>query len=244
MRFLAVAMVVVALTSVGCGGGSSKPAGNGEAAKPADRILADSLKAAYAASSVHITGYSHINVGHLLTLDVASAKGKGARGTITGDGHQADIVVIGNAGMYCDTCTIYLRGSAAFWSHWPIGVGTSRARALSGKWIELSFPDSASALDLFPLVGVDTSFRGNIGIFGMDMGGLTKQDTTYRGQGVIALQAVSGPRSVLVAATGTPYPLHAAIKDSVPVSMSYDDWNKPVSITAPPNAVEFSKVSG
>ena len=245
MRFLAAAVAVVALTSAGCGGGSSHPASNGEASKPANRVLADALKAANAASSVHMAGYTQLNTGHRLVVDVTFAKGKGATGTITTDGRKANVVVLFGTwnDPECVGCTLYVRGSAAFWAHWPVGAGSSHARALSGKWIELSSPHYFAPYDLYFFYAL-TNFSGNIGTFGLDQGGLTKQTTTYDGQSVIALNALSGPRSALVAATGTPYPVHAAIKDRFPISMSYGDWNKPASITAPSNAIEFSKLGG
>src|SRR5438128_2410575 len=121
MRFLAAAVVVVALASAGCGGGSSPAASNGEASKPAKQVLADAVKAANAASSVHMSGYVNQDV-----LDVTVEKGKRAMGTITSDGRKADVVVIGNWNVGpCPQCKAYLHASSEFWAYWAPTAGIS-----------------------------------------------------------------------------------------------------------------------
>src|SRR3954453_6989869 len=113
------------LCVTGCGGG--KVAKQNEAAKPALRVLADAKAAAMRASSAQFSGtiswwpalhwFGGFG-GGLTTLDVWTARGSGAKGSVTsptgscgapeckGESHF-DFVQIGD--------TAYVRGSDAFY---------------------------------------------------------------------------------------------------------------------------------
>jgi hypothetical protein len=69
-----------------------------------------------------------------------------------------------------------------------------------------------------------------------------KGATTYNGQSVVAIDKGSKSGTVYVAATGTPYPV--AIVDPLGRSFTFDSWNKPVTLTPPPGAVDLSKLGG
>src|SRR5438045_1851855 len=96
--------LVLAFVAAGCGGsgGSSNPtttasSGNGEASKPATQVLADAVKAARAASSLHLGGDVSTG-GKQIGLDLSVAKDKGATGSMTLNGQKVDLVVDGKDG--------------------------------------------------------------------------------------------------------------------------------------------------
>jgi hypothetical protein len=240
---LVVAAVLVGVAA--CGGSSpsgSTTTGNGEASKPPKQILADAVRAANSASSAHMSGYMVDGPGHRVVFDVKFAKGRGAIGSLTFDGLKADIVVIGNWNA-CPPCKAYLRGSPAFWAYWASGAGISDPSALNGKWLEFSPTDYAASAALEPFVTM-ADLQGVVEPLTSNMGALTKDATTYKDQSVVALYGPSKVRSVYVAATGTPYPVLVTLKGSSPASVSFDNWGKSVSVTAPSPAVDVSKLGG
>src|SRR5437899_2790763 len=117
--FLAATVALGALASAGCGGGSLSAAGNGGAAEAPKQVLADAVKAAKAATFVHVSG--HLPAGfHRETLDLTLKVGEGATGSFTIDGpggpQKVDLVVIGlGTRMPCPQCKSYMRANAAFW---------------------------------------------------------------------------------------------------------------------------------
>jgi hypothetical protein len=84
-----------------------------------------------------------------------------------------------------------------------------------------------------------------IGILASNMGAMTKESTTYKGQSVVALYGPAKIRKVYVASSGKPYPvLVANTNSSNPASVSFDNWGKSVSLTAPSGAIDISKLGG
>ena len=249
MRFLAGVILVVALASAGCGGGSSSPTnsnGNGEAAKPAKQVLTDAVKAANAATSVHMSGYTSDAV-HKSGLDFTIEKGKGAIGSFTFEGQKVDLVNIGGANHVqpCPQCKNYVRASSAFWASFgPVAGITTSPKQLAGKWVE--FPTSnIQAMSAFQGFVELADVQAILGILASNMGPMTKESTTYKGQSVVALYGPGKIRRVYVASSGKPYPVLVANTNSAnPASVSFDNWGKPVSLTAPSGAVDASKLSG
>jgi hypothetical protein len=96
---LLLAVVFAAGCGGGGGGGSTQP--SGEAAKPAEQVVADAVKAADAASSVHMSGQV-VDGGRQIGVDLSIVRDKGATGTLTLGGAGVDLIVIGN--------TAYIRG--------------------------------------------------------------------------------------------------------------------------------------
>jgi len=252
MLVLVVAVGMLSGAAAGCGGGASPGGGtnaaaNGEASKPAQQVLADALKAAKAASSVHISGYWNSNPDHHNVFDVTAEKGKGSMGTITHDGFTVDAVVIGSPsqqGLEFCPCTwkAYIRASSAFWADQSRAQGMPHhTSSLGGKWVEFSSSDFMAAVDLGPIVDL-TDLQWILGLTTDAMGVLTKEAKTYKGQSVVAVYPQLKMRSLYVAATGRPYPV-AAVVNGV-ASVSFDGWDKSVSVTAPSGAIEISKLGG
>lgn len=242
LRALATAVAVAALLS-GCGGSSSSPTTsstsepttsttspyaklpNGEAAKFADTIVNDAIAAASAATSVHIVG-SVLNAGKPLKLDLNLVNGQGGTGMVTVNGLAFNIIRIGTKA--------YFKGGPAFWGH----VGESGLGAqLNGRWIEAS-ATTGDLATFTPLTDLKELFTSVLGTHGP----LEKAINQLKINGEPALALVdSGSNDTLfVAADGPPYPLKLAEKDGH--SVTFDEWNQPVSLVAPANAVELDKL--
>jgi hypothetical protein len=231
--FLAGIVLVVALFVAGCGGSSStnstNSSGNGEAVKPAQQVLADAVKAAEAASSLHVSGQISA-VGQQIGIDMTIVKGKGATGSMTLGGQKVDLVVIGNDG--------YMKAGAAFWTQFGGSSGSTIAQMLQGKWVKFpmtntQFAELTSLTDsksLFDQLGSVSGTPKNKGV------------TTYQGQSVVE---IDNQGKLYVASSGTPYPVAAvATGAGVGGTITFGSWNKSATLTAPAGALDFSTVQG
>jgi hypothetical protein len=236
MRGFSVCGVLVTVLFVaGCGGGgggggggtsSSKPSAEGT--KPAGVVVADAAKAAEAASSFHMSGQVPSS-GRRIGIDLSIVHGKGATGTITVGGAKVDLVLVGN--------TAYLRAGPSFWKQYSQASGVSQL--LVNKW--LKFP--AKSAELGSLTGqanAEALFKS----LARNHGKLENQGkTTYKGQSVVAIHGVTKNGTLYVAASGTPYPV-AVVKTEQPNAgtVTFDQWNEPVTLTAPKGALDFSQL--
>jgi len=233
--FVAAAIVAAALAVAGCGGGSSPAAsagGNGEAAKSAQQIFADTVRAAKGASSFHMSGQISTG-GQQIALDLSIAKGKGAQGSITLKGQKVDLIVVGK--------DAYMKAGPAFWTQFGGSAGSTIAQMLAGKWVK--FPAANPQFAGFSAFTSSSLFDK----LSSSHGTLSKKGaTTYQGQSVVAILDSSKTGGTLyVAGTGTPYPV--AIKgtgSSTQGAISFDKWGQPVSLTAPSGALDFSSLGG
>lgn len=229
MRATALALVLVAVLLAGCGG-SGKPAkANNEASKPATQVLADAKSAAAAASSAHVAGNVKSG-GTPVTLDLSTARGKGAKGSMTANGAGFDLVRIGD--------TVYIKGSDEFLKQ---NAGALIAQLLHDKWLKASITKGRFA-SLAPLTSVGLL----LGLVSAHHGKLVNDGkTTYNGQQVVAIRDTSDNSKLYVAATGKPYPVAiVGGKARQSGTITFDDWNKPVSLTAPSGAIDISKFGG
>ncbi len=222
VAWLLAAVVAVALLT-GCGSSSS---GNGVASKSATEIVAAAKKAADGAASVHIAG-SIVNEGKPLSIDMELLAGKGGRGRITLEGLSIDLIRVGGA--------VYINGSQAFYSHI---AGPAAAKALQGKWLKApenggNFASLASLTDLGKLI--DTTLSGH--------GTLAKGATTkLEGQSVIAVNDATKGGTLYVATSGSAYPIAVSKSGSGGGRIVFDRWNKPVTLTAPANAININQL--
>lgn len=230
MRVSALAVVVAAALLAGCGGhGKSSAKPNGEASKPAARVFDDAKAAAIGARSAHVSG-NIVGVGMRVTLDLDMLRGKGAKGSMSTDGLQFDLVRIGNAA--------YIRGSDAFYKHF---AGAAVAQLIHGKWVKVSttqprFRSLAPLTSLGLLFAQVSAGHGKLANDGK---------TTYRGQQVVAIRDTSDNSKLYVAATGKPYPVAiVGSKKGQSGTISFDDWNKSFSVSAPQGAIDISKLGG
>jgi hypothetical protein len=228
---LAGFLVVLALVGAGCGGSSSPTTtknGTDLASKPATQVVAASVKAADAASSLHMSGTVSTK-GKPIGIDMSIAKDNGATGSITLNGHKVELVIIGSNG--------YMKGDGAFWSQFGGSAGATIAQLLQGKW--LKFP--VNNAQFRPII----AFSSAKALFaqlksGADSHLQNKGTTTYKGQSVIAIDDGTQNGTFYVAATGTPYPVALVKTGSSSGAIAFSDWNQPVSLTAPTNVLDFS----
>jgi len=226
LAFAALLLVVLA----GCGGGSSSSSssssGNGLADKSPADILAATKVASDAASTVHVFG-SIVSDGSPITLDMNLLAGKGGRGQLSESGLAFELIQVGK--------TVYIKGSNAFYKH--IG-GTAAAQLLEGKWLKAPASDSDFAslsqlTDLRQLVDQTLASHGT----------LTKAGTsTAAGQKVIGITDKTKGGTLYIAATGQPYPVEISKAGSGGGKITFDRWNKTVTLAAPANAIDVAQL--
>ena len=232
VRAFALAIVLTTVLLAGCGssgngGTTAKP--NDEASKPAAQVLADAKAAATGASSAHVSGSLHSGATPI-TLDLSMARNKGATGSMSTNGLTFDLVRIGD--------TLYIRGSDAFYKRF---AGPAVAQLLHDKWLKA--PATRGRLtSLAPL----TSLAGLFAIISSQHGKLTNDGkTSYQGAKVVAIRDTSDNSKLYVAATGKPYPVAiVGGKKGQSGAITFDDWNKSVSLSAPSNAIDIGKFGG
>ncbi|HEY2536626.1 MAG TPA: hypothetical protein VGI24_06560 [Solirubrobacteraceae bacterium] len=221
------ALLVLALVLLAIGGcGSSSSSGNGVASKSPSEILAASKTAADSASSVHVSG-SLKNNGTPITLNLSLVSGHGGRGQISQGSLSFNLIVVGD--------TIYLKGSPAFYSHFG---GSAAAQLFQGKWLKAP----ASGGELGSLATL-TNFTQLLAQTLASHGTLVKGSTsTVAGTPVIELRDTSNNGSLFVATTGKPYPIQIVKHGSETGHITFTDWDKPVSLSAPPGAIDLSQL--
>jgi hypothetical protein len=221
----AALLVLVAVSLGGCGssGGSS---GNGIASKTPTEILSAATAAADSASSVHVTG-SIVSAGSPITLDLELVSGKGGRGQISEGGLSFNLIQVDG--------TAYISGSPAFYSHFG---GPAAAQLLEGKWLKApassgNFSTLGSLTDLNQLLNTALS----------DHGALAKGPvTTIDGQQVLSVTDASHGGTLYVATTGKPYPIEISKPGKTGGKISFSNWNAPVTLTAPKDAIDLSQL--
>jgi len=220
LLLLAAALAVLA----GCG--SSSTSGNSIASKSAEQILSESKLAADSATSVHVAG-SLKSGGSPVTLNLNLVAGKGAQGELSENGASFKLILLDG--------TAYISGSPAFYR--SLG-GSAAAQLLDGKWLKASassgeFASFGSLANMRELL--DTTLASH--------GTLTKGATTVvNGQQAIAITDNSKSGTLYVATTGKPYPVQITKGGSESGKIGFDNWNKPVTITAPSSSVDLAEL--
>jgi hypothetical protein len=229
MRASALALVLTAVLLAGCGGSGTSAKSNDEASKPAAQVLADAKAAATKATSAHVSGSIKSN-GTPIVLDLTTARGKGATGSMSTNGLKFDLVRIGD--------TLYIRGSDEFYKHF---AGAGLAQLLHGKWLKAS-ATSGRLKSLAPLTSLGALFAS----ISAHHGKLANDGkTTYNGQDVVEIRDTSDNSKLYVAATGKPYPVAiVAGKKGESGAITFDNWNKGVSLSAPSGAIDISQFGG
>jgi hypothetical protein len=229
MRASALALVLAAALLAGCGSHKKAAESNGEASKPAERVLADATTAASRASSAHVSG-NIASRGTRITLDLDTARGKGAKGSMSANGLKFDLVRIGRAA--------YIRGSDEFLKHF---AGPAVAQLLHDRWFKASI-DSPRFASLKPVTDVGLL----LGKVSSNHGKLVNDGkTTYKSNEVVAIRDTSDNSKLYVAATGKPYPVAiVGGRKGKSGTVTFGDWNAHVSLSAPSGAIDISKFGG
>ena len=229
MRALVLTLVLTALLVAGCGSSGKPGKSNGEESKPAARVLADAKAAATSASSAHVSG-SIRSEGTPITLDLSTVRGKGAKGSMSTSGLKFDLVRIGD--------TLYIRGSDEFLKHF---AGGDVAQLLHDKWLKAS-ATQGRLKSLAPLTSLGALFEGVSAHHGKLVNDGKK---TYKGEEVVVVRDTSDNSKLYVAATGKPYPVAiVGAKKGESGTITFGDWNKSVSLTAPDGAIDISQFGG
>ena len=229
MRALVLTLVLTAVLLAGCGSSGESAKSNGEASRPAARVLADAKAAATSASSAHVSG-SIQSEGTPITLDLSTARGKGAKGSMSTNGLKFDLVRIGD--------TLYIRGSDEFLKHF---AGGAVAQLLHDKWLKAS-ATHGRLKSLAPLTSLGALFEGVSATHGKLVNDGKK---TYKGDPVVVIRDTSDNSKLYVAATGKPYPVAiVGARKGESGTIAFGDWNKSVSLTAPDGAIDISQFGG
>lgn len=223
---LAILAALTLAVLAGCGG--SKSSSNGVASKSADKIVAAAKAAADGATSVHASGSGSDN-GVPLVINLHIVAGKGGKGSLSEHGLSFDLVRIGP--------TAYIRGSKAFYKRF---AGAAAAQLLQGKWLKASALTGQLA-SLTPLTDLTKFFDNALG----NHGTLQKTGTTtVHGVPVVGVKDTTKGGILYVATSGTAFPIEVTKGGSSGGTLTFDQWNQPVTLTAPPNAVDISKLKG
>jgi len=237
--------MVAVLFAAGCGGGgASSTQTSSLATKPARVVLRETSKAVKAASSFRMSGRikgfggdNFVTSGQPVGIDFTVVRDKGVAGSLTVGGSEVDLIVTGK--------NAYLRASSAFWKkivkQQGAGQGAGLAATLFGnKWLKI--PAGKQGLGPFTspakFGSLFNSLTSNLGRLD------NKGQTTYKGQSVVAIESAKG-QMLYVSATGTPYPV-AVVKTGGKSSgaVTFDNWNKPITLTAPKGALDLSQFGG
>jgi hypothetical protein len=228
MRASPFALVLAVALFAGCGGHTKAAKPNGEASKPANQVFADARAAATSASSARVSG-SLAASGTPFTLDLSMVRGKGAKGSVSIRGLQFELVKIGD--------TAYIKGSDAFYRRFA----GAAAQLIHGRWVKASAtsPRFRSFAALASIAGLFDEIARHHGKL------VNEGKETYQGQQAVVIRDASDNSKLYVAATGTPYPLALVGRNKQQSGrITFGDWNTPVSLAAPADAVDISSFGG
>jgi hypothetical protein len=219
-----LALALAAASLIGCGGSSSS--GNGVADKAPSDIVAAAKVAADAATTVHVSG-SIVSSGAPITLDMNLLAGKGGRGQLSENGLAFELIQTGG--------TVYIKGSATFYKH--IG-GNAAAQLLQGKWLKAPAKSSE-----FASLSQLTDLRQLVDQTLANHGALAKgKATTIAGQKVVGVTDKAKGGTLYIATTGKPYPIQISKSGSGGGTITFDRWNKAVTVAAPANAIDVAQL--
>jgi hypothetical protein len=218
-------LLLVAVAVAGCGGGAKS---NGVADMTATQIVAEMQKAIANAKSVHITG-SGTSGGTKLSLDLQLEASTGGAGHIEIDGYGFDIVRIDKK--------LYFKADAPALNHF---AGSVAAKLLAGKWFAV--PADSSGFGSFTPF---TDLRKLMNQILRASGPVEKGDETKTGeQPSIAVTDTKNGGTLYVATTGPAYPLELEPGKNGSGSISFTDWDQPVTLTAPKDSIDYAKLTG
>lgn len=224
-RKLLTTLTTIALAGgliAGCGGSST----NGVESKSPTEIISSAQKAAESAKSVKVVG-SVSSAGTQLTLNLQIAQGQGAKGTISEGPLSFELVRVGSS--------VYIKGSASFYEHF---AGSEAAKLLQGKWLQ-----APATSGEFAQLGSLTSMSQLLNTVLGQHGSLAKTGTsTVDGKKVVGVKDTSKGGVLYVATTGKPYPVQISKTGSTGGTVSFQDWNTPLTIAAPSGAINIEKL--
>lgn len=220
----AAAVLALGITLSACGGGSSQ-SDNGIASKSTTQIVNAASQAIQGVNSVHVAGSTGGGASSV-KFDLDLVNGRGGRGSISATGLNFQIIKVGN--------TVYITGSDNFWRHFG---GDAAAQLFHGKWLK------ATATGKFASFAGLTNLRVLFFRLLSSHGTLSKgSTTTINGHKAIVVRDTSKGGTLYVACTGNPYPIEVSKGGSDGGKVDFSRFNKPVSLTAPADAIDISQL--
>ncbi len=225
LQFLGAFWLVLAIALLsGCG--SSSPAGNGLASKSPTEVVAAAKAAAAGAASVHVAG-SIVDKHKPISLDMELLAGKGGKGKLTLEGLSINLIQLNGA--------VYMNGSSAFYTH---VAGATAAQLLQGKWLKApaaggNFASLAQLTDLSKLIGTALASHGKL---------VGAPGKTIAGQRAVGVTDATKGGTLYVASTGTAFPIEITKSGASGGTITFDRWNKAVTLSAPANAINIDQL--
>ena len=203
------------------GGAAAAP--NGVEKLPADQILSKSLAAAEKAKSVRVSGTAP--GGSQLDLAMSADT---TRALVTSGGATLEVIHVKQA--------YYLKAGKDFWTG---HVGAASAATLADKYVKVG----AGVATQFKQFTDIASLFGSLKPTGTLSKGKTK---TVNGTPSVELLDSKDTSVLYVLTVGEPYPVEINQPGSSGGTITFTDWNKPVSVAVPPNSqvVDLTSVTG
>lgn len=216
---LAAATLAAGVLS-GCGGGSKL---NGEQSKTGNEVARDAVNALRGASSAHMVFSGPIGNAQA-TFDL-TFKGNDTKGQISTNGTTFQIVKIGDQA--------YVKGSKATYTAL---TNAKIADIIGGRWLLLS-GDKAASYAGITLSNITSSLNSSTWQKAVTQ-------TELDGKKVVVITNTKDNAQVYIANTGAPYPLKGQGKTAADGSWRLTDYNAPVTITAPADALDVDELNG
>lgn len=171
---------------------------------------------------------STVTGGAPIDLDLSLVAGKGGRGRLSENGLSFELIEIDG--------TTYISGSSAFYSHF---AGAAAAQLLQGKWLKApssnsSFAGISSLTELRRLLDAALATSSKT----LASGG----SGTVNGQTVVGVRDTSQNATLYVATSGPAFPVEIVKSGTGGGTITFSEWNRPVTLTAPANAVDIEKL--
>jgi len=197
-------------------------AGSPLAGRSAGSIISAAVADTEAASSVRMSG-AGTDGGKSIMFDLTLARGHGCEGTLSMSATESFQLV------YQDQ-TVWMKPSNAFYA--SLGSDKAALSALEGKYIKVSATNS-----LIGNISQLCSLNGLLGNVGPQAGKTyAAASAPYDGQPAIKMTQPGHPGYAYVSDTAKPVVLQVSAPGSSGGSISFADYNEPVTITPPPAA--------
>lgn len=231
-------MAITALGSSGfiltaCGGGTSTTASTTKSGSQlvhlsAQQIMGRAVAAGMNAGSVHLA--ARLTQGKQSEVFTGDATAQTGRRVVTGPTDQKTTEI------QVETTAYFLANQSALVT--VLGFDSSLASQIANKWVAISQgePNYVNLTGGLTLTSLLTQLPAPASLSKTGV-------VTIDGQEVVGLRSAStgGSSTIYVAATGEPFPVKmVATSKSSTQSVTLSRWGQPVTINAPPNAIQLS----
>jgi len=202
--------------------GTPAPGGSPLAGESAGQIVSEAAANTEASSSVRMQG-AGTQAGKGITFDLSLARGQGCEGTLSMSKTETFQLVYLHS-------TVWMKPSNAFYA--SLGSDKAALSALEGKYIKVSATNS-----LIGNISQLCALNGLLGGISSQSGkGYAAASATFGGQPAIKITQPGHPGYAYVSDTAKPVILQVSQPGSSGGTITFADYNVPVTITAPPAA--------